>query len=193
MATSDGMHHQQQSLSKLIVAAWVDQSMEEQGPNQSIKDQFEPMSALIDRWLYFNNADTFSNYVQRNTHVQLIAVMTGGMARELVPKHSNSNVLECVYVFCFDVGRARQNFADQPKVKGIFNIEEALYEKIVEDLSILLTKTGIALAEIDDRNQARIHYEEAKRLLSLPIKDLKDEEKRSRLAELDVRMDQLLA
>lgn len=119
--------------------------------------------------------------------------MTGGMARDLVAKHSNWDVLESVYVFCFDIGRAWQTFADQPKVKWIFNIEDALYEKLADDLSLLLTQTRIALAEIDDRNQVRTYYEEAKRLLSLPMKHLNDEEKRQRITEIDARMDQLIA
>ena len=193
MATANETKAPQNLASRTFVAAWVDQSIDDRGPNQAIKNQFEPLSPLIDRWLYFNNADNFATYLQGNGDVRLIAVMTGGMARELVPRHSNSNVLESVYIFCFDIGRAREAVGNEPKVKGIFNIEDALYEKMADDLATSFVQTGVALAQLDQRNEARAYYQEAKRLLSLPMNHVKDDEKRRRLEELDARLDQLIA
>ena len=63
---------------------------------------------------------------------------------------------------------------------------------MADDLSKLLLEEGIALAQKDERSAARVNYEEAKRLLSTQAKRVNEDEKKARLDEIDVRLDQLL-
>ncbi len=177
--TNNNRSHQR----PLIVAAWVDQGIGEPGMHKYIKERFETLSPFISQWLYFDSSDNFTSYIENNNpNIRLISVMSGGMSRLLVPKHSHLAALHTVYVFCADMERARQSMADKIKVKGIFNIEDDLYEQMADDLAKILVEDGIALAQSDQRSEARLNYEEAKRLLSTQANRVKD----------DVRIDQLL-
>ena len=176
----------------LIVAAWVDQGIGETGMHKYIKERFETLSSLITQWLYFDSSDDFTSYIESNPNIKLISVMSGGMSRLLISKHSHLPALHTAYVFCVDTERARKSMEDEPKVKGIFNIEDILYEQMADDLSKLLVEEGIALAQRDERSAARVNYEEAKRLLSTQAKKVDEDDKKTRLEEIDVRIDQLL-
>jgi hypothetical protein len=176
----------------LIVAAWVDQGIGEVGMHKYIKERFETLSSFISQWLYFDSPDNFTSYIENNPNIKLISVMSGGMSRLLIPKHSYLPALHFAYVFCADIDRAREAMANETKVKGIFTIEDDVYEQMADDLSKLLVEQGIALAQVDERSLARLNYEEAKRLLSTQAKRLKEDERKARLEEIDVRLDQLL-
>jgi hypothetical protein len=175
-----------------IIAAWVDQGIGEVGMHKYIKERFETLSPFITQWLYFDSPDNFTSYIENHPHIRLISVMSGGMSRLLIPKHSHHIPFHSAYVFCADMERARQSMADEIKVKGIFNIEDDLYEQMADDLSKILLEDGIALAQLDERSVARQTYEEAKRLLSTQAKRVKDDEKKARIEEIDGRIDQLL-
>ncbi|CAF1344252.1 unnamed protein product [Rotaria magnacalcarata] len=175
-----------------IVAAWVDQGIGEVGMHKYIKERFGTLSTFITQWFFFDSSENFTFYIENNPNIKLICVMSGGMSRLLVPKHSNLGALHTVYVFCADIERARTSMADETKVKGIFNIEDALYEQMADDLSKLLVEEGIALAQLDERSLARSHYEEAKRLLSTQAKNVSSDDEKARMEEIDVRLDQLL-
>lgn len=177
----------------LIVAAWVDQTIGEAGTHQYIKQRFESLSPFITQWTYFDCSDNFTDYITNNPNVKLISIMSGGISRLLVPTHSHLAALHTVYVFCADMERARESMADKIKVKGIFTIEDDLYDQMADDLAKLLVEEGIAYAQLDQRSVARLNYEEAKRLLSTQANRLKDEEKKERIEEIDARIDQLLA
>ncbi|CAF0765909.1 unnamed protein product [Rotaria sp. Silwood1] len=176
----------------LIVAAWVDQGIGEPGMHKYIKERFETLSSFITQWLYFDSSDNFTSYIENNPNIKLICVMSGGMSRLLVPKLSHLAALHTVYVFCVDIERAKQSMEDEIKVKGIFNIEDDVYETMADDLSKLLVEEGIALAQLDERNLARLNYEEAKRLLSTQAKKVSLDEEKARIEEIDIRLDQLL-
>lgn len=176
-----------------IVVIWVDQSIGEEGMHKYIKNRFETLSPFITKWLYNDCSDQFTDYIEGNPDARVISVMSGGMSRLLVPKHSHIPALHTVYVFCVNMERAKESMADEIKVKGIFNIEDALYEQMADDLAKLLVEDGIAYAQVDQRSVARVNYEEAKRLLNTQANRVKDEEKKQRLEEIDIRIDQLLA
>jgi len=176
----------------LIVAAWVDQGIGESGMHKYIKERFETLSTFISQWLYFDSPDVFTSYIENNPNSKVISVMSGGMSRLLVSKLSHHAALHTVYVFCADVDRARQAMEGEIKVKGIFTIEDDLYEQMADDLSKLLLEEGLALARLDERSVARVNYEEAKRLLSTQANTVTEDEKKARLEEIDVRIDQLL-
>jgi len=175
----------------LIVAAWVDQSIGEAGMHKYIKERFGTLSSSISQWSYFDSPDNFTSYLENNVNIRLISVMSGGMSRLLVPQHSHHPAFHSVYVFCADMERARKALADEIKVKGIFNIEDDLYDQMAYDLAKILVEDGIALARLDQRTVARQNYEEAKRLISTQANRLNDEEKKARLTEIDGRIDQL--
>ena len=176
-----------------MVVTWVDQSIGEVGTHKSIKDRFETLSTFISQWLYFNSSDEFTSYVENHSNVKIISVMSGGMSRLLVPRLSHHACLESVYVFCADRSRAREALEGEAKVKGIFTIEDDLYEQMTNDLSRLLLEEGVELAKIDERNAAKLNYEEAKRLLNtLQEISIDEDEKKTRIEEINVRIDQLL-
>lgn len=192
--TTTTTSHNEKLLSELpLIIAWVDQGIGEAGTHKYIKDRFEILSQLISQWLYFNDADEFTRYVENNSDIRLISVMSGGMSRLLVSKLSHHVILHSVYVFCADVDLARQTLANQTKVKGIFNIEDDLYDQMANDLAKWFLEDGIALARLDQRSLARVKYEESKRLLTSQVNRIEENEKKARLEELDGRIDQLLA
>ena len=193
MATTTTSHIEK-SLSQLpLIVTWVDPGIGEAGMHKYTKDRFENLSQLISQWLYFDNPDTFTRYVEDNSNIRLISVMSGGMSRLLVPKLSHHAILESVYVFCADIDLARQALANENKVKGIFNIEDDLYDQMADDLAKLFLQDGIHLAQQDQRSLAKVKYEEAKRLLTSHAQRIEQNERRERLEELDGRIDQLLA
>lgn len=175
-----------------IVAAWVDQGIGESGMHQYIKERFGTLSPFITQWLYFDCSDQFIDYIEKNPSVRLISVMSGGMSRLLVPQYSHYSAFHSVYVFCVDIDRAKQSLDGEVKVKGIFNIEDDLYDQMAEDLARILLDDGVALAQVDERSVARQNYEEAKRLITTQANKLKDTEKQTRLEEINGRIDQLL-
>ncbi|UJR35105.1 hypothetical protein I4U23_027877 [Adineta vaga] len=176
-----------------IIVAWVDQGIGEAGMHRYIKERFETLSTFISQWLYFNLSDEFTSYVENATNNKIISVMSGGMSRLLVPRLSCHICLQSIYVFCADLDRARQAMEGEIKVKGIFTIEDELYEQMANDLSKLLLEEGLALARIDQRSLAKLNYEEAKRLLNQEAKSVEENEKKIRIEEIDGRIDQLLA
>jgi hypothetical protein len=192
--TTTALQHNNASLQRpLIVAAWVDPGIGEVGMHKYIKERFETLSPFISQWLYFDSADEFTSYIENNPNIKLISVMSGGMSRLLIPKHSHLAALHSAYVFCADIERAQQSMENETKVKGIFNIEDALYEQMADDLSKLLVEEGIKLAQVDERSLARSNYEEARRLLSTQATRVKADEQKARLEEIDARIDQLFA
>ena len=174
-----------------IVASWVDQGIGEAGMHKYIKERFGNLSSFISEWLFFDSSDNFTAYLDNNPNVRMISVMSGGMSRLLVPQHSHHATFHSAYVFCVDIERGRKAMDGEVKVKGVFNIEDDLYEQMADDLAKVLLEDGIALAKLDQRTVARQNYEEAKRLISTQANRLKDDEKKGRLAEIDGRLDQL--
>ncbi|CAF0771160.1 unnamed protein product [Adineta steineri] len=177
----------------LITFAWVDQSIGEAGQHKYIKDRFETLSPFISKWLYFDSSDEFTSYIESNSNMRMMSVMSGGMSRLLVPRLSHHAALHIVYVFCVDVERARKSMEGETKVKGIFTIEDEVYEQMANDLSKLLVEEGIALAGLDQRSQAKLYYEEAKRLLRTEAKSVDENERKTRTEEINIRIEQLLA
>ena len=175
-----------------IVAAWVDQGIGESGMHKYIKERFGTLSPFITQWMYFDSPDQFRNYIEREPNVRLISVMSGGMSRLLVPLHAHRQAFDSFYVFCVDIDRARQSLGDAVKLKGIFNIEDDLYDQMADDLARILLDDGFAFARVDERSLARQNYEEAKRLIRTQANKLKEAEKEKRLEEIDGRIDQLL-
>lgn len=176
-----------------IVIAWVDQGIGEVGMHKYIKDRFEVLSPLVSQWFYFDSGETFTAYAQNHPDVHLISVMSGSMTRLLLPVFARHGALQSVYVFCADIDGARQATQGEPKVKGIFTVEDELYEQMASDLARFLLEEGLAFAQLDERSLARRNYEEAKRLITMEAKNLEEYEKRARIVEIDGRLDQLLA
>ena len=174
-----------------IVAAWVDQGIGEAGMHNYIKGRFGTLSSFISQWLFFDCSDNFTSYLENNPNVRLISVMSGGMSRLLIPQLSHHNTFHSAYVFCVDTERAQKAMDGEEKVKGIFNIEDDLYEQMADDLAKVLLEDGIALAKMDQRVTAKQSYDEAKRLINTQANRLKEDEKKARLAEIDGRLDQL--
>lgn len=175
-----------------IVAAWVDQGIGEAGMHRYIKERFGTLSSLITQWLFFDCSDQFRDFIEKDPNVRLISVMSGGMSRQIAPLYSHRQAFHSFYVFCVDIDRARQALDGEVKLKGIFNIEDDLYDQMADDLARILLDDGLTLARVDERGLARENYEEAKRLISTQANKLNESEKQQRLEEINGRIDQLL-
>lgn len=176
-----------------LVVAWVDKNIGEQGMQRYIKERFETLSPSITQWLYFNSSEDFISYTETNKNIKLISVMSGGMSRLLVPQCSDIATLHSFYVFCVDIDGAQKAMEGRTKVKGIFNIEDDLYEQMADDLSKLLVEEGVQLTRLDERAAARLNFEEAKRLLNTEANKVSATEKQERIDEIHARIDQLFA
>ena len=152
------------TLREKLVFCWLDSHICEQGQCEREKSYFQSISKLISKWKFFDSTDKFQNYIHQNVHVTLITIMSGRFARQLLPLVSPKQNLHSFYVFTFDIERSKRALPEEPKLKGVFNTEDALYTKIQDDLCQLFWEEGTRLATNNQDSEARVYFDEAKRL-----------------------------
>ena len=176
-----------------IMATWIDQNIGQDTTHKKMKARFESLTKFITQWFYFDSEEAFTSCIEGDPPIKMIAVMSGSMSRSLVHKHSNINALHSIYVFCFDVNGARQALQSEKKVKGVFDMEDDLYEKLADDIAKLLLEEGDAYAQANKRDLARLNYNEAKQILNNKAKKMNANMKKKRIEEIDDRLKRLLA
>jgi hypothetical protein len=154
------------SSGKTLEACWLDSHICENGQHQQLKDHFKNMSKLIPKWHFFTTGDQLQDYLQNNPNVKLITIMSGRFARNLLALISEKEALHSVYVLTINIARNREALGVDPKLKGIFNTEDALYDKLRENLAQLFWDEGTRLVASNQDNEARVYFDEAKRLSS---------------------------
>jgi hypothetical protein len=148
-----------------IIAVWVDQNIGEEGAYSQIKQRFVQLSPLIKEWKFFVNPEDFYNFLDDNPKNQIFLIMSGQTAQKIIPaKHTYVNI-HSMYVYCHDVNRHRRLKSQFNKVKDVMNLEDDLYKKIADELSLLLIDIGEFYVESQDRSLARNTLEEALRLI----------------------------
>ncbi len=124
------------------------------------------MSKLISKWHFFNTGDQLRDHLRNNPNVKLITIMSGQFARTLLALISKKEALHSVYVLTIDIKRNEEALGKDPKLKGIFNVENALYDNLRKDLVQLFWNEGTRLATSNRDNEARVYFDEAKCLSS---------------------------
>jgi len=150
------------SLRKTLEACWLDTYMFENGQHQQLKDQFKNVSKLISKWHFFDTGDQLQDHLRNNPNVKLIIIMSGRFARNLLALISENEALHSVYVLTINIDRNKEALGKDPKLKGIFNAENTLYDKLREDLVQLFWNEGTRLATSNHDNEARVYFDEAK-------------------------------
>jgi hypothetical protein len=123
------------------------------------------MSKLISKWHFFNSGEQLQDYLRNNPNVKLITIMSGRFARTLLALISEKEALHSVYVLTIDIDRNKEAFREDPKLKGIFKTEDALYNKLRDDLFQLFWNEGARLSASKHDHEARVYFDEVKRLL----------------------------
>ncbi len=118
-----------------LVACWLDQSIGEANAHLELKRRFEGVSNRIAKWVYFDSGDQFNEFIDGNPNVKLVAIMSGGFAKRLVTPISNRDALHSVYVFCGNKEKYQTLSKDEPKIKGVFDSEDELFNRMHGDLS----------------------------------------------------------
>ena len=123
-------------MSKLptLEACWLDQAIGEPGTHRPLKQRFETVSSRIVRWHYFDCGDNFTEFLDSNPNVRLVAITSGAFAKTLIPTVSNRDSLDSVYVFCGNLSKYQSLQASEPKMKGVFNDEDELFNQMQNDL-----------------------------------------------------------
>ena len=117
-----------------LVGCWLDQSIGEAGTHLPLKKRFESVSNRITKWHYFSGGDDFKAFLDSNPNIRLVAIMSGAFAKQQVCPVSNRDSLHSVYVLCGNLGKYGTLLADEEKIKGIFNDENLLFERMQKDL-----------------------------------------------------------
>ena len=105
------------------------------------------------------------DYLQNNPNVKLITILSGPFARTLLARISEMEALHSVYIFTHDTDQNKETFREYPKLKGIFNTEDALYNKLCDDLFQLFYNEASRLSVSNHDAEARVYFDEVKRLL----------------------------
>ncbi|UJR25272.1 hypothetical protein I4U23_006624 [Adineta vaga] len=117
-----------------IVGCWVDRSIGEAGAYLQLKQKFEGALGRIVKWHYFDTGDTFKKFLTDNPNMKLVTIMSGNFARQYITPVSHMPALHSVYVYCGDKTRYQSIKNDEPKVKGVFDMEDDLLQQIKVDL-----------------------------------------------------------
>jgi hypothetical protein len=149
----------------LIIGAWVDQEIGREGVHSAIKRRFMQLSSSIEHWYFFEDSAKLYEFLDDNLKTQIFLVMSGRTAQTIVPaKHTLMNI-HSMYVFCGNVEEHRRLKDEFDKVKEVTNWEDDLYERIADNLSLLLINTGESYIRSKEGRLARNNLEEALRLM----------------------------
>ncbi|CAF0830659.1 unnamed protein product [Rotaria sordida] len=153
------------SLQETLEVGWLDSHICEDGQHQQIKSYCQNISKFISKWNFFDSCDKFNDYIKNNPNVKLIMIMSGRFARQLLALVSPRENLHSVYVFTINIERTTEALGEEPKLKGVFNVENTLYDKLKNDLSELFWEEGKKLVASNHDQEARLYFDEAKRLV----------------------------
>jgi len=148
-----------------IIGAWVDQEIGRPGADSASKQRFIRLSSFIQHWHFFQDPAELYDFLDDNPKTQIFLIMSGKTAQTIVPaKHSWENI-HSMYVFCGQVQEHRRLKDEFDKVKEVTNWEDDLYERIADNLSLLLINTGESYSRSQERGLARNNLDEALRLM----------------------------
>jgi hypothetical protein len=148
-----------------IIGAWVDQQIGCEGTEQKMKQRFAQLSPLIKEWKFFANPKDFNDFLDYDPKNQIFLIMSGQTAQKIVPATHDRVNIHSMYVFCGNVNEHRRLKSEYEKVKDVMNLEEDVYNRIADELSLLLINIGESYVLSKDKPLARENLEEALRLM----------------------------
>ncbi|CAF3689964.1 unnamed protein product [Rotaria sp. Silwood1] len=155
------------SLQETLEVCWLDSHICEDGQHQQIKSYCQNISRLISKWQFFDSCDKFNDYIENNPNMKLISIMSGRFARQLLALVSSRENIHSVYVFTINIERTKEALGEEPKLKGVFNVENILYAQLKNDLSQLFWEEGKKLVASNRDQEAHVYFDEAKRLSNI--------------------------
>ena len=117
-----------------LVACWFDSGIGEDGAHNSIKQRFEQISPRITRWEFGDNSDLIIEKIQQNPTIRFIFITSGAWAHQKIPLISQEPNLHSFYIYCGRKTKYEDLMNSEPKLKGIFDDDDLLYEKLSQDL-----------------------------------------------------------
>ncbi|CAF1116446.1 unnamed protein product [Rotaria sordida] len=148
-----------------IIGAWVDQGIGCNGTYQSMKQRFEELSPLIEKWYYFVTPAEFYEFLDDKPKTQIFLIMSGQAGQQIVPARHTYENIHSMYIYCGNVNEHRRLKEESDKVKDVMNLEDDVYERIADELSRLLLNIGESYVRSQDRGLARNYLTEALRLM----------------------------
>lgn len=148
-----------------IIAVWVDQHIGHPDNEKKMKQRFAKLSSLIKQWEFFTEPEKLYDFLDYNPKNQIFLIMSGRNGQEIIPKKHTYENIHSMYVFCGNVNEHRRLKSEFTKVKDVMNLEDDLYNRIADELSLLLLDIGESYVLSKDKALARITLEEALRLM----------------------------
>jgi hypothetical protein len=172
-----------------IIGVWVDQEIGRNDAHQDTKQSVRQLSPFIERWDFFVNPEEFYEFLDDNPKTQIFVIMSGRTAQAIVPARHNYVNIHSMYIYCGNVTEHRRLKDEFDKVKDVMNMEEDLYKRIVDTLSELLINIGESCVQSRDRALARLHLDEALRLMRDKLRFRNDHGRIRRANDLLERLD----
>ncbi|CAF2948845.1 unnamed protein product [Rotaria sp. Silwood2] len=152
-----------------IIGACVDQGIGGNDAQLDMKQHLIQLSSFIENWHYSVNPQEFYKFLDDNPKTQIFLIMSGQIHEEIVPaKHTYENI-HSIYIFCADVNAHRRLKEEFDKVKDVMNINDDVYERIADELSLLLLNIGESYIRSSDRGLAHNCLNEALRLMNTTL------------------------
>lgn len=117
-----------------LVLCWADPNMGDPNAYLTEKQRFAGVHNRIDRWVYHQCGDDFTNFVNSNPNIKIVAIMNGGLAKRFVNPVSHLNNLHSVYVFCGTISKYASLTQEEPKIRAVFDNENDLFRRMQSDL-----------------------------------------------------------
>ncbi|CAF2535869.1 unnamed protein product [Rotaria sp. Silwood2] len=144
-----------------IIDASVDQDIGRNDTHSKMKQRLIQLSLFIEQWHYFVNLEEFYNFLDDNPKTQIFLIISGRIGQEIVPtKHTYENI-HSICIFCVNVNEHRRLKEKFDKVKDVMNMINDVYERIADELSILLLNIGESYIRSNDRGLAHNYLNEA--------------------------------
>lgn len=152
------------SLKDYLEIVWLDSHISEHGQHDYMKSRCRDISQLISKWHFFDSSDQLNNYLPEHPNIQLITIMSGRFARQLLALLSPMNNFHSAYVHTINIDRTEEALGEEPKLKGVFNDEEVLLKQLQKDLSELFWNEGKRLAAASRDQEGGVYFAESYRL-----------------------------
>lgn len=117
-----------------LIVCWLDKAIGEDGAYLPLKQQFQSVSNRITEWKYFDCTDTFIEFVDSHPNTHIVVIMSGSFAKQVVSPISDRNTLHSVYVFCGNRQKYQYLTSNEPKIRAVFDSEDALRLRLRDDL-----------------------------------------------------------
>ena len=155
------------SLRHSLEACWLDDLVGDNDQHQQIKDHLRETSELISKWHFFQSTEELRDYLRNNPTVKLITIISDQFGYSLLPTLCEEKAVHSVYIYPINNDQKKETFRNDTKLRGTFDTEDTLHQKLRDDLFHVFWNEGARLAAANCDSEARVYFDEVKRLLFL--------------------------